>query len=281
MTRRYGPIGTSVWDSQKFLALANDSHRLGYLYLIACPHGNSLGVFRLPVVYFAADRRTDKDAAEAMLSDMAQVGLIERGEDEQLRITRWFFNDTGANNPSTASSFCKVFKDDRLIRRGPLRTRALIEMAVATLTKAEAWNPETQPFGKMVTDIERLLVSEMKADPEAIKAELMTYPAPEHHTLYHTVVDTVLHMVGGHGVGHVWDIEHVKRIQDTETVHGDSTRTTETDTDNGKGTGAHFEERSAPSAPPSPPADGGRSGRKTPQDIQATVTSLAAKARGK
>ncbi len=272
MSRRYGPIGTSVWDSRKFLELDNDSHRLGYLYLIACPHGNSLGVFRLPVVYFAADRRTDKDAAEEMLADMERVGLVERGDDEQIRITRWFYNDTGANNPSTGSSFCKVFKDTRLIKPGELRTRAFVEMFMATLTKAESWNPDTAPFSKMITDLQNAMSAELKANRDATLSALRAYPIPEPNTLLHTVVATVSYTVGGQGVAHVWDIEHVKLIQETETVHGDSTRTTETgDGDLG---GSKKVARSAQSAPPSPPADGGQSGRGNVGDIQHEIAGL-------
>lgn len=278
MTRRYGPIGTSVWDSKKFLELENDSHRLGYLYLIACPHGNSLGVFRLPVVYFAADRRTDKDAAEAMLEDMAKAGLIERGEDEQIRITQWFYNDTGANNPSTASSFCKVFKDTRLVKPGPLRTAAFVEMFIATLTKAEGWNPESAPFSRMVTDLQNSMIAELKANQSTTLEALRSYPAPEHNSLLHTVLDTVSHTVWGHGVPHVYDIEHVKRIQETETGDGYGQRTT--DTDNGYVAAANFDARSAPSAPPSLPAGGRQSGRNTPADVEATIASLGAKAKG-
>lgn len=278
MSRRYGPIGTSVWDSRKFLELDNDSHRLGYLYLIACPHGNSLGVFRLPVVYFAADRRTDKDAAEAMLADMERVGLVERGDDEQIRITRWFYNDTGANNPSTGSSFCKVFKDTRLIKRGPLRTRAFVEMFIATLTKAESWNPESTPFAKMVTDLQNAMAAELKASRDATLEALRSYPIPEPNTLLHTVLDTVSYTMGVQGVAHVWDIEHVKLIQETETVHGDSTRTTETV--HGDLGGSKIGARRASSPPPSTPAKGSRSGGKVPEDVQSTIASLTAKSKG-
>ena len=278
MSRRYGPIGTSVWDSDKFLSLENDTNRLGYLYLIACPHGNSVGVFRLPVNYFAADRRTNPETAEGMLADMERVGLIERGAEDQIRITKWFWNDTGANNPSTASAFCKVFADTRLVRRGDLRTRALVEMAIATLTKAEGWNPESAPFSKMVKDVQNLLAQECKRDLQAMRRALARHPTPEPNTILHTVLDMVSYTVSLHGVAHLWDIEHEKLIQDTDTdtETGDRIRTT----DNGYGGRGSASERSAPSAPPSPPADSGRSGRKPPEDLQRTIAEMHARSRG-
>lgn len=277
MSRRYGPIGTSVWDSDKFLALENDTNRLGYLYLIACPHGNSVGVFRLPVNYFAADRRTDPETAEAMLADMESVGLIERGREDQIRITKWFWNDTGANNPSTASAFCKVFCDVRLVKRGDLRTRALVEMATATLTKAEGWNPDSAPFSKMVKDIQSLIAQECKRDLKAMRQALQQQPTPEPNTILHTVLDTVSYTVGGQGVAHLWDIEHeiLKQETDTETDTGDRIRTT----DNGNVGGIEKQERSAPSAPPSPPAEGSRSGRKVDEETARVIAELTAKSR--
>lgn len=273
MSRRYGPIGTSVWDSGKFLALENDSNRLGYLYLIACPHGNSVGVFRLPVNYFAADRRTDPETAEAMLQDMERVGLIERGREDQIRITKWFWNDTGANNPSTASAFCKVFMDTRLIKRGELRTRGLVEMATATLTKAEGWNPESAPFSKMIRDIQNLISQELKQDQAGMIEAFRANPPPENNTLLSMVLDTVFNTVSLHGVGHVWDIEHETLIQETdtetETGNGQRKRTT----DNGNGV-PREKERSAERALPSSPADGSRAGRSTPEDVQQIIANL-------
>ena len=279
MSRRYGPIGTSVWDSDKFLSLENDTSRLGYLYLIACPHGNSVGVFRLPVSYFAADRRTEKETAEAMLDDMERVNLIERGKDDQIRITKWFWNDTGANNPSTASAFCKVFNDTRLVKRGDLRLHALVEMVIATLTKAEGWNPDSAPFSKMIKDLQNLIASETKRDVPAMRRALSMHQMPEPNTILHSVLDTVSYTVGEHGVAHLWDIEHVKLIQETETDTETDTDM-ETDTDNGDVGRTENIRRNASSAPPSPPADSGQSGRKVSEETQRIIAELGAKSRG-
>lgn len=281
MSRRYGPIGTSVWDSRKFLSLANDSNRLGYLYLIACPHGNALGVFRLPSVYFAADRRTDAETAEEMLADIERVGLIERGRDDQIRITKWFYNDTGANNPSTGSSFAKVFKDERLIKPGPLRSRAFVEMFMATLTKAEAWNPTTSPFGKMCKDLQSSMITEIRAHKADTLAALRSYPQPDANTVLHTVLDTVSHTVGGHGVPHMWHIE--TRETDTDTDNGDVTRTTETDTDtetdNGHLGEAHFGASNALADLPSLPPKGRQEDRPVDEDTAKIIAELTQKAR--
>ena len=249
MTRRYGPIGTAVWESRKFLALENDMHRLGYLYLIACPHGNSLGVFQLKIQYFAADRRITEDQAEGLLADLERVGLIERAAEDHVRVVGWFRQETGANSPSTASSFCKVFNDSRLVRRGNLRSNALGEMVVATLTRAEAWNPDTKPFSQMTRDITNLLVAEMRADPQATLEGFKGQPEPTSGTILHTVLDTVSHTVSHtmltYEHGNV-DVK-LKLKRDTETDNGQRT------TDNG-GQGRKKRIRQAPILPALPGA---------------------------
>lgn len=273
MTRRYGPIGTGVWESQKFLALENDTHRLGYLYLIACPHGNSLGVFRLPLMYFAADRRIGPDVAKALLDDLANVGLIEVGDEDFIRVNRWFFNDTGANSPSTASSFCKVFKDRKLVRPGPLRTRALVEMVVATLLRAENWNPDSKPFSQMLRDVQSFVIAEYKADPEGVKEAFHEYDRPGRDTVLHTMLDTVSHMVSDTVLtwGGTYEHEHGQRETDTETDNGQRT------TGNGQRTTGGSSEMAGvpPSDPPSTPAGGSRSGRgKVSEETQRAIDSI-------
>ncbi len=195
MTRRYGPVGTAIWDSEKFNGLASDTHRLGYLYLIACPHGNSLGVFKLPTKYLAADRNMSEQAAAKFLADCEDVGLIETGPDHMVRIIDWFWQETGANNPSTVSSFCRNFKDRRLLKPGVLRTKAIAEMAMASMAKAESWSPETRPFGAMQNDLLELLTGEFRKTPEEIERALRAQPECAPNSIAKTVLDTVCQKV--------------------------------------------------------------------------------------
>lgn len=271
MTRRYGPIGTSVWDSEKFLSLKSDAARLGYLYLIACPHGNSVGVFRLPVSYFAADRRMDLTTASAVMDDMEDVGLIERGRDDQIRIVKWFWNETGANSPSTGTFFCKALADARLVKPGTLRTRAIVEMVFSTLTRAEAWNPDSPQISKMLKDIQAFLTAEARRDPAGLRAAIAETEMPEKNTMLHTVLDMVSYTLGGDGVSTLYHIQHktltLKQRQETDTD-------TETDTETGDKEELRARESELSAAPPSSPAKSGRSGRKIPPDLQAKIDSL-------
>ena len=44
--RLYGRIETSFWQNEKVQRLS-DGGRMLYLYLLTCPHGNSVGCFVL------------------------------------------------------------------------------------------------------------------------------------------------------------------------------------------------------------------------------------------
>jgi hypothetical protein len=276
MTRKYGPIGTSIWDSEKFLALDGDDSRLAYLYLIACPHGNSLGVFRLPAAYLAVDRRTTAERAREMLADMVRVGLIETGPDDQIRIVSWFFHDTGAGNPSTASNFCKSFQDSRMAKPGGLRTRAMVEMIYATVRKAEAWNPGTTQFANMTRDIQNLLVAELKRDFDQTVEAMRGMEQPEPNTLLHTLLDTVSYTLGVDGVAHL--VNTVGYIKKRET---DMDRDMERETGDGEGDGEGEwspEERGRGFGLPALPSESRQSGRKLPQDLKGIIDGMTAKA---
>lgn len=277
MTRKYGPIGTSIWDSEKFLALDGDDSRLAYLYLIACPHGNSLGVFRLPAAYLAVDRRTTADRAKEMLADMVRVGLIETGPDDQIRISHWFFHDTGAGNPSTVSAFCKNFQDPRMAKPGGLRTRALVEMVYASARKAEAWNPGTTQFGGMTRDIQNLLIAELKRDREPTLEAMRNMEQPEPNTLLHTLLDTVSITLGGEGVTHlvgtVGDIKKRETDRETDRETGDGEGDGEGEgSAEGRGRGA------ANIGLPALPSESRQSGRNMPQDLKGIIDGMTAKA---
>ena len=159
MARKFGMIGSTIWtDSDRFLALSSDSSRLTYLYLCTTHHGNSVGVYKMPAAYLAVDRGQDRKAAEQCLTELAEAGLIETGDEYQIRITKWFYGPSGANSPSTGSSFCKVFLDKGQVRPSPLRSRAALEMIHSTLEKARNWNPETKQLAQMLDDFTNCLL---------------------------------------------------------------------------------------------------------------------------
>lgn len=279
MSRRYGPVGTSIWDSEKFNDLATDLNQLAYLYLLACPHGNSLGVFKLPAKYLSVDletprRRVSIQDAEAIIADLERAGLVQRGPDHWVRIIDWFWQETGANNPSTISAFCRNFKDRKLVKPGPLRTAAIGEMIVASLSRAESWNPDTRPFDAMIKDVLAFLQAELKRDPEGIRQSICDQPEPDENTVSRTMLDTVSNTV----FHTMWT-----PTPTYEHGNGDKKEKRGQDTGTGTGTGTEIGSQSArerKSPPPASPAGGRRSGGRVPVDVQEEIDRLNRKRKG-
>lgn len=95
--RAYGKVETSIWQNPKFRRLSEPARML-FLYLIACPHGNSIGCFVLPTAYVAHDLSWSVDKAEETLSELSRNGFIRRDDDSgMVLITGWWGHNTIEN----------------------------------------------------------------------------------------------------------------------------------------------------------------------------------------
>ncbi len=95
--RKYGKIETAFWHNPKVRGLS-ESARLLYLYMISCPHGNSLGCFVLPDGYISADLEWDQEQVSKHVSELVSSGLIQQSETSSLiRIVGWFGHNTIEN----------------------------------------------------------------------------------------------------------------------------------------------------------------------------------------
>ncbi|KKL69509.1 hypothetical protein LCGC14_2114190, partial [marine sediment metagenome] len=81
--RKYGKIETAFWHNPKVRGLS-ESARLLYLYMISCPHGNSLGCFVLPDGYISADLEWDQRQVSKHVNELVSGRLIERSETSSL-----------------------------------------------------------------------------------------------------------------------------------------------------------------------------------------------------
>ncbi|MBM2322678.1 MULTISPECIES: hypothetical protein [Marivita] len=150
MRRRYAPLGINIWGSSKFWALENDTHRLGYIYLLSSDHTTPIGVFRLPPSYAAEDRRMSTESVEDMIADLERCALVQTGPDHWIRVCRWFFEETGPHSPLNVTGFCNVFMDRKMAQSGRLRAFAFAEMAAATDQRSMAWDDSTSAYNKMI-----------------------------------------------------------------------------------------------------------------------------------
>jgi hypothetical protein len=78
--RDYGVVRVRFWDWAKRKGLSIDARTMA-LYLLTCPHANSLGCFRLPMAYLCDDLGINQRAAAATLEQLAATGFIHRDEE--------------------------------------------------------------------------------------------------------------------------------------------------------------------------------------------------------
>lgn len=76
MTREFGLVSTSIWNSRKFSGLTSDDARLLYFYLLTCPSVNSLGCYVLKPGYAAADLGWDAIRYQHGIDALCAAALI-------------------------------------------------------------------------------------------------------------------------------------------------------------------------------------------------------------
>lgn len=137
MSRRFGKIVGTLWGSHKFNALPTETAKLAYVYLHTAPHGNSVGVYRLPAAYVAADLRISDENAGAALDALAHVGLIARDPlEDVVLIEDWWAHNAITNRKHLQAAIAATMD---LPRRCLFRPRAAFEVSVAMIEKAQVW----------------------------------------------------------------------------------------------------------------------------------------------
>jgi len=131
-------VGTSIWSSKRFRALPDDLCRLGYVYVLTCSHCNTIGAFRLPPEYMAADLRWSTGEANRVLDNLAKVGLVYRDLDENLvSIANWWEFNGIANRKHLQSAL-------RALDELPIDSNAvavsLIGVAASVLSRVSTWS---------------------------------------------------------------------------------------------------------------------------------------------
>jgi hypothetical protein len=79
--RDYGVVRVRFWDWAKRKKLTPEAKEMA-LYLLTCPHGNSLGCFRLPMAYLCDDLGVVAKAAAKTLTELQRVGFIHLDEED-------------------------------------------------------------------------------------------------------------------------------------------------------------------------------------------------------
>ena len=103
--RKFAAISPKIWGSRKWRKLdRDDKARLLYLYLHTCPHATSIGAFRLPIGYAAADLRWEVAHVEAAFSTLADAQLIDYDVDDEIVRIIDFLTHSPPTNPKHAGA---------------------------------------------------------------------------------------------------------------------------------------------------------------------------------
>jgi hypothetical protein len=118
--REIAKVHSSFWTSPNINRLSEDGRMLAF-YLLTCPHGNSLGAYRLPEGYVAEDLKWDSDRVkrtfkelEGTVSEPLIKGLGLASEPFALRCETvgwvWIFHHLKWNKPDNPNQFKSLVK---------------------------------------------------------------------------------------------------------------------------------------------------------------------------
>ncbi|WP_067518163.1 hypothetical protein [Endozoicomonas ascidiicola] len=75
-----GKIKPTIWHDNMLRKVSQNGRYLA-LYLLSCPHGNSLGVFLLPYDYALADLQWNSNALAAAMDELKGAGFLDYSRD--------------------------------------------------------------------------------------------------------------------------------------------------------------------------------------------------------
>jgi len=159
MARKFGMISTSIWSSKRFKSLDGNAAKLVYFYLHTNRHGNSIGVYQIPVDYFTADLKMDSDDVKGAMQKISDAGLAEYDADEEvIRIVGWFTHNPLTNRKHLMGAV-NAFND--LPTDSKLRPVVALEIAYSMVSRIKLWSNEPK-------------IHEAKAEVVEILSELLT-----------------------------------------------------------------------------------------------------------
>lgn len=156
--RAYGKIETTFWQNPKVKKLSDGGRSL-LLYMLTCPHGNSVGCFVLPDGYICADLEWPSERVSEHVRELVSKGFIERDENTSLtRVLGWWGHNT-IENGNVAKAALKAL---RLLPRGRIFYNAVQELKqlgnkfvneLANAFEDVFRNPEPEPEPEPEPDI--------------------------------------------------------------------------------------------------------------------------------
>ncbi|MFX0194856.1 MAG: hypothetical protein ACFFCW_01945 [Candidatus Hodarchaeota archaeon] len=158
----YGKIYRKLWRSRKFKELAVvPGAQLLYIYILSCPHGNSIGYFNIDKLYIQADFSWNKDEFERAFSEIILKKFVFYDEKTCiLLINNWF-----EYNPIfSPKQLQKAFAELSEIPRNPLDKLFLKSTRFLSKKYRDTFRKEIRKGNRTVS----VSVSESESESESV-----------------------------------------------------------------------------------------------------------------
>lgn len=103
---RYQKIQSSIWFDEKFKSLSEDAQFL-FIYIMTCPHSNTIGIFVLPKMYVCADLGWTTERLAEPFAELLNQELILYDEQVNLICIRNHLKHNPLENQNQTKSACK------------------------------------------------------------------------------------------------------------------------------------------------------------------------------
>lgn len=143
----YSKIYKKIWNNKRFRSLSEDARTL-YLYFLTSPHSNSIGFYRIDMMYIMADLQWDRKRLQEPLRELFRNRFVTVDEDERIvLILSWFEHNSIQNlnqckkaeaNLSEVCN-CKLIKEFLTVLKPlPKPYRNRLETVCQTVSNPEA-----------------------------------------------------------------------------------------------------------------------------------------------
>lgn len=106
--REYAKVYTAFWADPSTRSMSEDARMLA-LYLLTCPHGNLIGLFRLPDAYAADDLQWASERVSKGFQELFEKGFCARDEGSAWLVILKYLKWNQFENPNVAKNAAKVF----------------------------------------------------------------------------------------------------------------------------------------------------------------------------
>ncbi|OED45241.1 hypothetical protein ACH42_05265 [Endozoicomonas sp. (ex Bugula neritina AB1)] len=87
--KAFGIIDSQFWLDRDLRSVSFEARYLA-LYLLSCPHGDMLGIFKLPAAYAQSDLQWDEKTFTAAMQELSTIGFVDwSGTDEYVCVTHF------------------------------------------------------------------------------------------------------------------------------------------------------------------------------------------------